>query len=65
MHAGPADKIQVPLSFLGDGPYRATCVRDDLDNDAAVKLDNGTARRGDTLTIDLHTGGGFVGRFTK
>jgi len=65
MHAGPAEKIQVPLSFLDDGPYRATYVRDDLDNDAAVNLDNATARQGDTLTIDLHSGGGFVGRFTK
>jgi alpha-glucosidase len=65
MHAGPSEKIEIPLSFLGDGPYRAIYVRDDLDNDAAVKLDNATARRGDTLTIDLHSGGGFVGRFMK
>jgi len=65
MHAGPAAKIQVPLSFLGDGPYRATYVRDDLDNDAAVKLDKGSARQSDTLTIDLHSGGGFVADFMK
>jgi len=65
MHAGSAETIKVPLAFLGDGPYRATYVRDDPDNDGAVKLDNGAARRGDTLTIDLHSGGGFLGRFMK
>jgi alpha-glucosidase len=65
MHAGSAETIDVPLSFLGDGAYRATYVRDNLDNDAAVKLENGAARRGDTLTINLHSGGGFVGCFVK
>ena len=65
MRAGPAKTIQVPLSFLGEGDYTATLVRDDLTNDAAVKLETTTAHRGDTLTIELHGGGGFVGRFLK
>ncbi len=65
MHAGPAETIRVPLAFLGDGDYRATLVRDDPANDGAVKMENRGARRGDTLTIDLHSGGGFVGRFVK
>jgi len=65
MHAGPAETIKVPLLFLGEGAYHATYVRDNLDNDAAVKMETGAARRADTLTIDLHGGGGFVGRFAK
>lgn len=65
MHAGPAKTIQVPLSFLGAGDYQGTLVRDDPANDAAVKLENVAAHRDDTLTIDLHSGGGFVGRFVK
>jgi alpha-glucosidase len=63
MHAGPAETIEVPLTFLGEGAYNATYVRDNLGNDAAVKMETRTARRADTLTIDLHSGGGFVGRF--
>ncbi len=65
MSAGPARTIQVPLSFLGDGPYKASLVRDNKENSGAVVLDNQTLRRNDTLTIEMISGGGFVGRFTK
>jgi alpha-glucosidase len=63
--AGPAKTLHVPLTFLGDGVHRASLVRDNKDNDAAVVVENTTARRSDTLTIELRSGGGFVGRFTK
>jgi alpha-glucosidase len=63
---GPQGKtIQVPLSFLGEGQYKASLVRDNKQNDAAVVLENRTARRGDTLTIEMNHGGGFIGRFSK
>jgi alpha-glucosidase len=63
---GPQEKtIQVPLSFLGEGQYHTAMVCDDKENDAAVVLKNSTARRGDTLTIEMSNGGGFVGRFSK
>ncbi len=63
---GPQAKtIKVPLSFLGDGRYKASLVRDDKENDAAVVLEDRTVRRDDTLTIEMTNGGGFVGRFTK
>lgn len=63
---GPQAKtIKVPLSFLGDGRYKASLVRDDKENDAAVVLENRTVRRDDTLKIEMVNGGGFVGRFTK
>jgi alpha-glucosidase len=62
---GPQAKtIQVPLSFLGNGQYNASLVRDDKENDAAVVLEDRSVRRGDTLTIEMVNGGGFVGRFT-
>ena len=63
---GPQAKtIQVPLSFLSEGQYNALLVCDDKENDAAVVMKNSTARRGDTLTIEMSSGGGFVGRFSK
>jgi len=63
---GPQAKtIRVPLSFLGDGQYDASLVRDNMDNDAAVVLQESAVQRGDTLTIEMVNGGGFVGRFTK
>lgn len=65
MHAGPAETIDVPLSFLGKGSYQASLARDHQDNPAAVVLENGSVTRGDTITIELADGGGFVGRFTK
>jgi alpha-glucosidase len=57
--------IQVPLSFLGDGAYQATLVRDSGADSSAVQMENTTSRRGDVLTINLRNGGGFLGRFTK
>ena len=65
MNGGPARTIQVPLSFLGDGPYKASLVRDNQENSGAVVLEQRTVQRGDTLQIEMIQGGGFVGRFTK
>ncbi len=64
--SGPeARTIQVPLSFLGDGQYKASLVRDNKEKADAVVLENRTIGRGDTLTIEMASGGGFVGRFSK
>jgi alpha-glucosidase len=60
-----AKTIQVSLSFLGEGQYKASLVRDNKQNNAAVVLENRTVRRGDTLTIEMNHGGGFIGRFSK
>jgi len=63
---GPqARTIRVPLSFLGEGAYKASYVRDDKARDDAVSVEQGTARRTDTLTIETRSGGGFVGRFVR
>jgi alpha-glucosidase len=65
MSAGPAKTIQMPLSFLSDGRYRAFLVCDNQEKADAVVLEERTLRQGDTLKIDMADGGGFVARFTK
>lgn len=65
MAAGEPREIQVPLAFLGEGDYAATLVRDDPARPDAVVVERGRARKADTLTIRLASGGGFVGRFGK
>jgi alpha-glucosidase len=65
MGAGPARTIQVPLSFLGEGPYKASLVRDNREKADAVVLEDRTVHRSEALAIDLTDGGGFVGRFTR
>jgi alpha-glucosidase len=56
--------INVPLSFLGDGPFRASSVRDG-DNDGTVTVENTVSKQTDSLTIKLRAGGGFVTRFSR
>jgi len=61
---GPtARAVKIPLSFLGSGKYQAMLVRDDMENAAAVKIENVEVNRTDPMTIDLRAGGGFIGRF--
>jgi alpha-glucosidase len=63
---GPqARTIQVPLTFLGNGQYKAALVRDEKEKADAVVLENETVQRTDTITIEMPNGGGFVGRFTR
>ena len=62
---GPqARTIKIPLSFLRDGQYRATLVRDGQD-DSTVTVENTSGKQGDTLSLDLRAGGGFIGRFSR
>jgi alpha-glucosidase len=62
---GPQPKtINVPLSFVGDGKYKASFVRDG-DNDGTVTVENTAGKRTDSLTIKLRAGGGFVARFPR
>ena len=55
--------IQVPLSFLGDGTFRGTMLTDGINADHNAedyRLDSQNRSRGDTLTIRMASGGGFV-----
>jgi alpha-glucosidase len=64
MNGPQAKTVRVPLSFLSDGTYKATFVRDSADG-ATVTVSNTTHRRSDTLNVDLAAGGGIVVRLTK
>lgn len=59
-----ARTVRVDLSFLGAGSYISTLLRD-TGEPAAVKIEHLTLSRTDSLYLDLRSGGGFVGRFTK
>jgi alpha-glucosidase len=65
MCGAQAKTIQVPLSFLDDGQYKASLVLDNKENDAAVVMEEKTMRRGDKLTIEMQNGGGFVAVFSR
>jgi alpha-glucosidase len=62
---GPQPKtLHVPLSFLGQGEYKAVAVRDHPTDDGAVEIENSTRKRTDSLDINLREGGGLLARFS-
>jgi alpha-glucosidase len=62
---GPAARtLRVPLKFFGKAESSALLIRDDPNDPAAVKVEKTGARRGDTLTIRMSAGGGFIARFS-
>lgn len=62
MNALAGRTIRVPLDFLGPGKYQAMSARDQLDEPAAVKIDNKSMTRRNSLSIRMRAGGGFVAR---
>jgi hypothetical protein len=51
---GPAARtMSIDPSFLGTGTYKATIVRDNLDNDAAVIVESKDVRAGPPLQIAM------------
>jgi hypothetical protein len=50
------------LKFLGPAAYRATLVRDDLDNAAAERIERANLTRQGSITITMRPGGGFIAR---
>jgi alpha-glucosidase len=60
-----ARDVNIPLSFLGKGEYRALLVRDSKESAAAVRKEEATLKRGDSLAISLREGGGFIARFSR
>jgi alpha-glucosidase len=65
MNGTEARKVKVPLSFLGKDEYRASFVRDNQDGTAAQTTLQTPLRSSNSLTVDLHEGGGFVARFSR
>ena len=63
---GPQQKtIRVPLSFLGEGQYNGLFVRDRPTEDVKVEVEKSIHKRGDSHSVELRPGGGFLGRFSK
>ncbi|MES2827414.1 MAG: glycoside hydrolase family 97 protein [Bacteroidota bacterium] len=60
--------LEIPLSFLGEGDYKAEIYGDAIDSGAFPnKLDKttGTFKKGDIMTVKLAAGGGNAIRFTR
>ena len=61
---GPTPQaIDLSLTFLADGNYSASLVRDGNEGPTSLDVETATATAGDTLRIRLDAGGGFIGRF--
>jgi alpha-glucosidase len=62
MNGPEARAVRVPLSFLPAGRYQATLVRDDADG-STVRVESAVQTEKDAIALELHAGGGFLGRF--
>jgi len=60
-----ARTIQVAQAFVGAGGYKSGMSGGSGGGAGAGRIERSSARREDTLTINLRAGGGFIGRFTK
>jgi len=61
---GPSPrKIDIGLDFLVRGNQPALLVRDDLSEPAAVKIEHTTVNAKMSLSIEMRSGGGFIGMF--
>jgi len=60
--------IELPLSFLGEGSYATTMLTDGINanhNAEDYLLDRQSHHKGETLTLKLASGGGFVLKLVK
>jgi alpha-glucosidase len=58
-----ARTLDVPLSFLGEGTYRTTVVRDGGADGDVLRVEQMANTRNGTLTMDVGPGGGLLARF--
>jgi len=54
--------IRIPLHFLRPRNYRATLIRDRIDEPAAVQMEKVSVSRRESMTVRMRAGGGFVAR---
>ena len=45
--------------------YQGLVIRDDRNKPAGLRVERTTVTRGGSLTMDMSSGGGFIGRFTR
>jgi alpha-glucosidase len=60
-----ARTIHVPLSFLGAGSYQSMLIRNSGSGPDAEEIEQPSLRPEDSLTINLRSGGSFIGLFTR
>ncbi|MDB5192514.1 MAG: glycoside hydrolase [Segetibacter sp.] len=58
-------QLKVPLSFLGNGSYSISILKDDSGSEGELKLDTETRTAKEVMTLSLVPGGGFIARFTR
>jgi len=65
MNGTTSRHLDIPLPFLGPDQYKARLLRDDKANPASIKGETTTLTQNDSVSVELSSGGGFIGRFTK
>lgn len=65
MNGIPPHKINIPLRFLGAGRYTASIAEDVAGNTAALNVHDASYGSGDTLSLSLASGGGYIAVFEK
>jgi hypothetical protein len=65
INGAEAKTLDIPLDFLGAGPWKATELRDAEGKPDGWDRREGQASKTDHLTLPLAPRGGFVGSFTK
>ncbi len=65
MNGTVARSLDISLSFLDKGEYKAMIIRDSNDDPAAVEIESTVLKHSDSLTIELIYGGGFIARFSR
>lgn len=65
MNGAMSRSIDIPLTFLGEGEFNASEVRDQDGNPADVALVKGTYNKRGTIRLNLAEGGGFIAKFDQ
>ena len=61
---GPTGRsIKLPLTFLPEGMFQYSEVRDDSKDATGVRIATGGAKRTDSVSIELPAGGGYIARY--
>lgn len=65
MNGAMPKSFDVPLTFLGEGTFSASEVRDLDGNPAGVGLAKGSYDKNGTIRLNLAEGGGFIAKFDR
>lgn len=65
MNGAMPNSFDIPLTFLGEGTFSASEVRDLDGNPAGVGLAKGSYDKNGTIRLNLAEGGGFIAKFDR